>query len=136
MACIAAILTAKAVCGVLTFYFDTHIAKAAAEQLRTHGVDVLRCEEVGMAEASDDAHLEFATREDRVMITQDADFANLHVRWNEIGREHAGIMRVPPDLQGQAQISFIVKELRFYHDVAQAGALVVKTDIINQLIYL
>jgi len=33
----------------LQLYTDTHIAKAIAEQLRAHGVDVVRCEEVGMA---------------------------------------------------------------------------------------
>ncbi|MDX2161399.1 MAG: DUF5615 family PIN-like protein [bacterium] len=118
------------------FYADTHIAKAIAEQLRAHGVDVVRCEEVGMAEAADEAHLDYAARAGRVMITQDADFAMLHTRWLQDGRTHAGIMRIPPNLQGEAQVSFTVKELLFYHEAERVGALTVTTDIENQLIYL
>jgi hypothetical protein len=34
----------------IKFYTDTHIAKAVAVQLRQKGVDIVRCEEVGMAE--------------------------------------------------------------------------------------
>ncbi|MFN8527842.1 MAG: DUF5615 family PIN-like protein [Anaerolineae bacterium] len=120
----------------LTFYADTHIAKAIAEQLRANGVDIVRCEEVKMAESSDEAHLEYATQAGRVMITQDADFAMLHRRWQESGRQHRGIVRVPPDLQGEAQIGFVVRELLFYHDAELAGALDVLADIANQLIYL
>ena len=55
----------------LRFYTDTHIDKQVAIQLRTHGVDVVRCEEVGMAEAEDDAHLIYATQHERALITKD-----------------------------------------------------------------
>ena len=120
----------------LKFYTDTHVAKAIAEQLRANGVDVIRCEEVGMAEAADEAHLEYAARAGRVMITQDADFAMLHRRWLQGGHSHAGIMRIPPNLQGEAQVSFTVKELLFYQEAERVGALNLKTDIEDQLIYL
>lgn len=120
----------------LKFYTDTHIARAVAEQLRAKGVDIVRCEEVDMAEASDAAHLAYAAREGRVMVTQDADFAALHMEWLRTGRSHAGIMRIPPDLQGEAQKSFAVTELLFYHEAERAGALDIASDIRNQLIYL
>ncbi len=45
-------------------------------------------------------------------------------------------MRIPPDLQCEAQISFAVTELLFYHEAELAGALDVASDIHNQLIYL
>jgi hypothetical protein len=37
----------------LKLFLDTHIDKQVALQLRAKGVDVVRCEEVGMAESSD-----------------------------------------------------------------------------------
>jgi predicted nuclease of predicted toxin-antitoxin system len=120
----------------LRFYFDTHIAKAAAIQLRAKGLDVLRCEEVGMADASDADHLEYAAREGRIVVTQDADFSDLHVQWQQNERKHAGILRLPRTLQSEAQISFVVNELVFYHEAEIAGALEFAADIQNRLIYL
>jgi hypothetical protein len=100
----------------LRFYFDTHIAKAVAEQLRRQGVDVVRCEEVGLAEASDNVHLTYATQERRILVSQDADVIILDSRWHQSGRQHGGIMKVPGDLSGEAQLSHLVKWLAFYHD--------------------
>jgi len=120
----------------IKFYLDTHLAKAIAEQLRSKGVDVVRAEDVGMATASDEEHLQYATSNGYVVISQDADFAEIHVRWVEDGRSHGGIMKIPRYLQGEAQISFLVKELSFYHEAALSDALDVSTDLINQIIYL
>jgi predicted nuclease of predicted toxin-antitoxin system len=120
----------------LKFYFDTHIAKAIAVQLRIKGVDVLRCEEVGMAEASDESHLLYATEQERIMITQDDDFLLLDMQWRNRGEKHAGIMRVPVLLQGQAQISFVIEQVLFYDEAERAGAINYLTEIHNQVIYL
>lgn len=35
----------------IRFYTDTHIAKQVAVQLQAKGIDAIRCEDVGMAEA-------------------------------------------------------------------------------------
>jgi hypothetical protein len=120
----------------IRFYADTHIAKAVAEQLRTKGVDIMRCEDVGLQDADDETHLIYASQEDRVLVTQDADFVMLHISWLETGRSHGGIMRVPPELKREAQISFVVKDLYFYYEAARDGALDPEIDIRNQLIYL
>jgi predicted nuclease of predicted toxin-antitoxin system len=58
----------------LKFYTDTHIAKAIAVQLRNRGVEVVRCEEVGLAEARDTVHLEYATNHGLAVVTHDDDF--------------------------------------------------------------
>lgn len=120
----------------LKFYFDTHIAKAIAVQLRAQGVDVVRCEEVDMAEASDEEHLRYAADKGYVMVSQDADFADLHTQWQQDGHKHADILRIPRSLKGTAQISFLVRVLIFYDQAERGGALNVATDIENQLIYL
>lgn len=120
----------------LQFYTDTHIARAVADQLRTKGVDVVRCEEVGMAEASDEAHLTYATEQGRILVSQDDDFIRLDAQWRQAGRPHAGIMRVPPHVQGNAQVSYAVTEMLFYHDAEQAGAVDYANEIARQVIYL
>jgi hypothetical protein len=51
-------------------------------------VDVLTVPEAGMLGASDAAHLELATRQQRVIFTQDEDFLRLHAQ----GITHAGIV--------------------------------------------
>lgn len=119
----------------LRFYFDTHIAKAVAEQLRSKNVDVLRCEEVGMASASDEEHLQYATDESRIMVSHDVDFPVIHSQWMKDGKRHAGIFKMPSNVQGQAQITLIVNNLVFYNDAEAGGAIDYATEIENTLIY-
>lgn len=120
----------------LQYYFDTHIAKVVANQLRAKGVDVVRCEEVGMAEASDEEHLVYASKEGRIMVSQDDDFLTLDADWQQQNRSHTGIMYEPQHLQGVAQISHIVQQLLFYNEAETGGAIDYQTEIANHVIYL
>jgi hypothetical protein len=120
----------------LKYYTDTHIAKAIAIQLRASGVEIIRSEEVGMAEADDESHLIYAAQNSYVMVTQDADFAALHAAWIEAGKAHNGIMLVPRHLQGEAQVSYVVKCLLEYHRLITGGVGTVEEDIVNRLIWL
>ncbi len=121
---------------LLKFYTDTHIAKAIAFQLRERGVDIVRCEEVGLGTASDVEHLEYAATDNRVMITNDDDFLALDKSWREQGRRHAGIMYCLPHVQGIAAIGRIVTECYELHLLIAEGAGTVEEDIANQIIYL
>lgn len=58
------------------------------EGLWQRGVDVLTVAEAGMLGASDEEHLAFARREERVLFTQDDDFLRLHA----MGGVHAGLV--------------------------------------------
>lgn len=120
----------------LKFYTDTHIAKAVAIQLRARGVDIVRCEDVGLAAASDLEHLEYAVRENRVMITNDDDFLALDKAWREQDRRHAGIIYCLPHVQGIASIGKIVAECWELHRLIAEGAGTVEEDIANQIVYL
>lgn len=119
----------------LQFYFDTHISKVIAVQLRKHGVDVVRCEEVGLNEADDPDHLAYAAEHRRVLVTHDADFIDLHDEWLGLDRPHAGIIRIDPDLQGPPGIGTIVKRLLEYHELVEGGAATASGDFENQLIF-
>ncbi|GIK65140.1 MAG: hypothetical protein BroJett018_29340 [Chloroflexota bacterium] len=119
----------------LKFYFDTHIAKAVAVQLRLKGVDVVRCEEIGMAEASDDEHLTYATAQGRALVSMDEDFMSRHKRVLTEGLEHGGIFRIHSSLQQRGGIGAIVKALFEYHELIAANAGTLEDDIVNQVIF-
>jgi uncharacterized protein with PIN domain len=120
----------------LKFYFDTHIARASAVQLRLNGIDVVRCEEVGMAEALDEDHLVYASGTQRILVSQDEDFTILHARWMAADRRHAGIMKVPAYYSDEAQVSFVVQQLLFYREANEVGAVDYQSEIANHLIFL
>jgi hypothetical protein len=104
----------------IKFYTDAHIPKSVIEQARLHGVDIVRCEDVGMKQASDEEHLEYALREGRVMVTADEDFLRLDATWRQAGKTHAGIVYIYPERQGV--VGAIVREIVFLHQAVAAGA--------------
>ena len=57
---------------------DEHIPRAVTGGLLRRGVDVLTAQDVNMLTESDRDHLKLATKENRVIFTQDVDFLRLH----------------------------------------------------------
>jgi hypothetical protein len=94
---------------VLAFHLDEHMDHAIAYGLRSRGIDVTTTTEAGLLGADDPAHLEFALREQRVVVTNDADFlafANQSI-------DHAGIAYAP---RGSRSIGQIVRHLCLMND--------------------
>lgn len=118
----------------LKFYTDTHISKQVALQLRQHNVDVLRCEDVDMAEVDDITHLTFAATEGRVLITKDEGFIKMHLEWQEDNRRHSGIFYCP--YRDRPMIGLLVRECLYYVEVIESGAGTIENDIVNQLFYI
>src|SRR5258708_8666171 len=118
---------------MLRFYTDTHIAKAVAEQSRQQGVDVIRCEEVEMAEADDFQHLAYAADHKRAIVTNDQGFSGHHRVWLAQGRHHAGIFLITKD---KDNIGMIVTDLVFWHDAIRLGAANLENDVNDQIVYL
>lgn len=117
------------------FYTDKHIPKAVTTQLRLRGVDIIRCEDVGLGDADDVTHLTFATGEERVVITRDTDFTRLHASLQAEGKYHARIMFCSSDIQGENAVGRIVKEVLMYHELIEGGAGSVEDDIANRLMF-
>lgn len=66
---------------------------ALVRALRAHGVDVVTALEAGMIERPDEAHLEFATREGRILYSFNVrDFHRPHQEHIARGQSHAGII--------------------------------------------
>ncbi len=72
----------------IKFYTDTHIARVVATQLRQRSIDVIRCEEVGMALAGDFEHLAYATEQGRSVVTNDQGFSGHHRQRLEQWKHH------------------------------------------------
>lgn len=113
------------------YYFDTHVPKAAAEQLRKRGIEVLRCEEVGMANADDTDHLEFAASQRCTLVSHDRDFWTLHAEWLEQGLHHCGVVLFSRQFQGN--IGKIVMELSELAHMIALGAGSLEEDVYNQI---
>jgi hypothetical protein len=120
---------------VLKFYTDKHIPKAVAVQLRVRGIDVVRCEDVGMGDAKDVEHLEYATAEGRAVITRDKDFPRLDTLWRSQGKDHAGIFYCLSPVQGKAAVGKVINGCLEYYELIIGGAGTVEQDIVNQVIF-
>ncbi len=76
-----------------TIYVDHNVESALILALRSQGYDVVVPIEIGMAQATDEAHLERAARERRLLISHDlSDFPILAADWYRQGLTHSGIL--------------------------------------------
>ncbi|MBL8120321.1 MAG: DUF5615 family PIN-like protein [Anaerolineae bacterium] len=119
----------------LRYYMDTHIPKVVAFELRRRGIDVVRCEEIGLAEAADETHLQTAVEQERTLVSRDTDFVRLHADWLQLKRQHYGILFLKDYLQGSDRIGSIVRILVEYHQLVKDGAASVEMDFVNQLYF-
>jgi Domain of unknown function (DUF5615) len=120
----------------LNFYTDKHIPKQVAIQLRERGVNVVRCEEVGMGDAKDIQHLSYAVEHGYAMVSLDTDFQDLHAKWLMTEQAHRGIFCISKHLQGKKGIGKIVNELWDYHQMVELGAGTLNKDIHDHIFYI
>lgn len=93
---------------------DAHMAKVLVQELQSRGLDVLHCEEVGLAEVDDLSLLAYAAEHERVLLTCDRGFR----QWGFIrlaeGLNHAGILLFD-QLEHCQNIGRIVKIVLDFH---------------------
>ena len=76
----------------VALYFDVHVPRAIAEQLRRRGVDVLTAIEDGYDHEIDEEVLLRAQNLHRVLFTQDIRFKALAEDWQRQGQPFAGLL--------------------------------------------
>ncbi len=76
----------------IRFHLDENCDPRVASGLRKKGIDVTTTAEARLLHAPDEEHLAFASKEQRVIITQDADFLRIAAR----GISHHGIAYCQP----------------------------------------
>jgi predicted nuclease of predicted toxin-antitoxin system len=79
----------------VTFIFDENLSPRHASRLRDLGFDAVAIAEVGLSGAADPAVRAFAIDTGRVLITMDADFANV-VRYPAVGTPGVVWLRLHP----------------------------------------
>ena len=84
----------------IRFHLDENCGKAIAEGLRRHGIDVTTTPEAGLIGVTDEAQVEYALTNGRVIFTQDGDFLGIH----RAGIAHNGIAYCPMESRGIGEI--------------------------------
>ncbi|MEW6187820.1 MAG: DUF5615 family PIN-like protein [Thermodesulfobacteriota bacterium] len=92
---------------MIKLYLDEDVPEAVAIALKLRGYDVVTTREVKKKGFTDIAQLEYASLEERILITHNiADFSKIHTDLMKKGREHNGII-----FSKQLPIGLIVKGL-------------------------
>lgn len=80
----------------LKLYLDEDITDTLARVLRAKGYDVTSSHEVGMNGQADETQLEYASKQQRAMLTFNiAHFTKLAEQWKQERKEHWGIIVSP-----------------------------------------
>lgn len=105
---------------MLKGYSDEHVSHAIIRSLRTRGMDVVSVNERGGQGTTDDALLDEALAEERVILTCDTDFLRLaDERW-AAGVEFAPILFWPQQQRTVGQVIRTVIQLAIAHTYEQA----------------
>lgn len=108
---------------MLAFHLDEHMDHAIANGLRSRGIDVTTTGDAVLLGADDSAHLEFALRENRVIVTSDADF----LAFARQSTQHAGIAYTP---RGSRSIGHIVRSLCVISDCLEPAEMAGKVEFL------
>lgn len=103
----------------MKFLVDRCAGHRLAEWLRDQGYDVIEARELG-ADPGDQALLEFAAADDRILVTIDTDFGEL-VYLQEV--PHAGLVRLP-DVPTEQRIALIAEVLDQHRQKLERQAVV------------
>jgi len=76
----------------VALYADVHVPGPVILQLRLRDVDVLAATEEGTNRLTDEELLEAASRQKRLLVTQDIRFRVLAENWQRSGRPFAGLV--------------------------------------------
>ncbi|WP_420642191.1 DUF5615 family PIN-like protein [Candidatus Leptofilum sp.] len=94
----------------IRFHLDENVDPVIAKALLQYGIDVTTTVDAGLRTLSDHEHLEYATKDGRVVVTHDSDF----LRMARQGDPHAGIAYCHKDSRS---IGELIRALQLIYDV-------------------
>ncbi|MBI2472508.1 MAG: DUF5615 family PIN-like protein [Planctomycetes bacterium] len=95
----------------ITFYTNESVNVAVAEGLKRRGIKILSARETGNLGLSDEEQLEYAKKNNFVIITHDDDFLTMATRF-----DHRGIVYVHQQKYG---VGDLIRKLKLLWDVAE-----------------
>jgi predicted nuclease of predicted toxin-antitoxin system len=107
----------------IRFHLDEHIDPDIAAALRRHGIDATTTVEAGLRTGSDDAQLEFAISQQRVIVTDDADY----LRRAAATSNHPGIVVCHRQQHSSRQI---IRGLILIYEVLEPGEIAGRTEFL------
>lgn len=110
----------------MKLFLDENLSPQHASALRAEGYDAIAVLEVGLSGAADAEVLRFAVENGRVLVTLDADFANV-MRFPPA--QTCGLVRLKVHPATEARIAQAIRRaLLFLQDIDIAGRLAVVDD--------
>jgi predicted nuclease of predicted toxin-antitoxin system len=104
-------------------FLDENLSPQHASELRTEGYDAIAVLEVGLSGAPDEQVLRFAVENGRVLVTLDADFANV-MRFPP--ERTLGVIRLKVHPATEERIRQTIRRaLLFLHHIDMSGRLAV-----------
>ena len=94
----------------MKLFLDENLSPQHASELRSAGYDACAVLEVGLSGASDERIRQFAIENDRVLVTMDADFANI-IRFPP--QHTPGIVRLRIHPPTEAAIRLVLRRALF-----------------------
>ena len=115
------------------FLVDTNVANSVSDGLRRRGMDVVRIEDVGLAEAPDPELLEYAYQQGRIFITHDRRIWDHHAQRLIDGKHHWGIFYCAQHLRGTDGAGAIIRQVVEYHDLIAGEAASIENDFADRI---
>ncbi|CAN5748372.1 hypothetical protein BH24ACT15_BH24ACT15_25650 [soil metagenome] len=108
----------------MRFVVDANVSPRLAELLRSAGHDAIAVRDIGLSDAADEDILEYAAKEDRVVVSHDTDFDTL-LALQRLARPSFVLIRSSDPLTTDQQAALILTNLDTVADDLVGGALVV-----------
>lgn len=107
----------------MRFVVDANLSPVVAEGLRAGGHDSVHVVDIGLLTASDEAILAAAARDDRVIVSADADFAAL-LALGHLSKPSFVLLRSADHLTSSEQADLLLANLSAVAEDLDGGAIV------------
>ncbi len=121
----------------LKYFTDEHVSMRFINELKKRNITVIRCEDVGLKEASDEELLTYAAENKCTLISMDDDVTRLHKKWLAEDKVHYGIFYAPmEDYQGTQNIGHLIQVCADYAMLIEEHVGTIEDDMKNRLEFL
>lgn len=95
-------------------YADENVNGAIINGLRRRGVEIQSTHEAGNLGSTDEEQLAYAVAQEACLFTHDDDLLTIAERWQQIGKEHFGVIFVH---QEKLKIGEIISRVKLIVDI-------------------